>query len=534
MADSRIVISSASVVSHTAFVDWDTVLELRKEKDQVFYRWRVSRPLVFKDLSYTRLNTLNVDECEEVTVQVQRECEGAFSVFMSGKFNAGDWRDNQDDCRITVTVETEDDYTCFLSNWKTPINMYGLSVVEVKPYPTTETYVTTTEIDDCADCGDIVDPVDPANWCAEPEDVNCKQNTSCTPPIDSDALTTWHRIEGVGTCSGSTPVKPTPDDYWTLLTDNCPTDSTWWRCPGENVNSTNSRMDQGRLFIDIMETLFAPCGLTVVSDFFDINADATAPSNDAYTFAALYLQAMTIHQKSDVKRPYNSDPATSKQWDIKPEEMLNDLRILFNVYWKIDGTDIRIEHVSYFQESGGLDCTADAQKLDTQREVDDNVTVERFFYVDEDASDYFLGSPITYDCGTEEKEHRCQLFSTDVTYIQHTNSEGFADDGFVLCSTEIDASVHYLIRDNRPLSFTELHENLHYHYRYWKKGTLNGNSVTFTTYRPTRKQPEFKHILCCGDTLEPEKPVTTGIGAGYIDTATYRISDDSLRLNIKH
>lgn len=538
MAESRIMLSSATILSHEAVSVWDTGLEIRREREQIFYRWRLARPVTFRGLTYTDLNALDVDECEEVTVQIQRRCEGSFSTILTGHFNAGDWRDNRDDCEITVTVVTNDQYECFLTNWETPINLYALGVVPVRPYPITELYVHDQAYQECAECGTIVPIGDPANWCAEPEYIGCTASINeCVGGETTDAYTGYHRMEAPGTCDGTTPVAPTPDDYWTLLDDDCPTGSTWWRCPGGDVNTTTAPLPYGRLFADVLDAIFLPCGLTVVSDFFDINPDATAPDNAAYDFAALYLQNMTVHQKSDVKRPYSSDPAQSKQWDMQPEQLLNDLRILFNVYWTINtaGDEIRLEHITYFEQAGGLDCTADPQRLDTEREVDDNVKSEFFQYVDPDSSSaYFLGSPIVYDCGKEKKERRCQLFSTDVVFIQNTNSEGFADSGFVLCSTEGTGDERYLVRDNRPLAFTELHENLHRHYRYWKTGTLNGDPVTFDSYVPTLKQPTFGHTLCCGDVFDENKPVTTQIGAGFIEAAVYTIETDRILLNIKH
>lgn len=538
MAESRVILSSVSIVSHTAVAVWDTEIEYRKERDQVFYRRRLRGDMVFRGLTYDDLQALDPDECEEITVQVQRECGGVgvYTTFLTGVFNAGDWRDNRDDCEITVTVKTQDDYECLLGSWKTPVNVFGLDVVEVKPYPVTEIYVTDEAYQLCTDCGVTIPIADPDNWCAAPEGDYCVPTTDpegCDPTT-TDAYTLYHRLEATGTCDGVTPIAPSPDAYWTLLDDDCPTGSTWWRCPGEDVYTPNARMPYGRLFSDVLQAMFDGCGLTVVSDFFGINGDASAPDNTAYDFAALYLQKMTVHQKSDVKRPYSSDPATSKQWDMQPKEMLDDLRVLFNAYWEIDGTDIRIEHISYFEASGGLDASGDAQKLDTERQVEDDVKREFFFFVDEAGSDYFLGSPIEYDCGDEKIENRCQLFSTDVTYIQNTNSEGFSDENFVLISTEVADSIRYVVRDNRALSFTELHENLHRHFRYWKNGTLNGDPVTFTSYRPTRKQPAFDHVLCCDDDFNEREPVTTGIGAGFIESAVYNMQADIITLEIKH
>ena len=48
------------------------------------------------------------------------------------------------------------------------------------------------------------------------------------------------------------------------------------------------------------------CGLTVQSDFFNINPPGLNPSNSAYDKAFLELQELVVFQKSDIKSEYNN------------------------------------------------------------------------------------------------------------------------------------------------------------------------------------------------------------------------------------
>ena len=537
MSDTRIRIESPSITLYTTNGIWDTVAVRKRERDVVFFRWKIKNKVTFVGDDYDELSYLDPLECEQVTVYFDRYCSGSWSTFLTGYFTLAECTINEDDCTIEADVTTADVYDCVFRTWKTAVNVYDLDVVPVKPYPITETYNITCLNNPCAITSAVtLYPVDPENWCDVPEldaDYGFSPNDDCDTGLGHD--TCWHRMEAAGSCDGTTPVAPGPDDFWVLLEDNCPTGSSWWRCPGGDVNTTNAEMQHGRLLSDVLQRVFDGCELTVKSDFFNINPLGDSPANDAYTFAETYCQNITVHQKSDVKRPYSYAPASSKQWDMKPQDVLRDLKIIFNVDWDIDDSgNIILEHNSFFTASGSIDYTTEEQKLETQAEAQDKTKRELFFFVDEAGSDYFLGSPIVYDCGTDDKENRCSLFHTDITAIQNTNSEGFSDEKFVLCSTEVVSDIHYLIRDNRAFSFTELHEDLHRWDRAWKDGTLNGVATTFETYKPVRKQPPFSVVMCCDDTHDPNDPVATPIGTGYTEEEEYTIADDMMSVIIKY
>ncbi len=145
-----------------------------------------------------------------------------------------------------------------------------------------------------------VDPVCdiPDNWCFD-------KNTVYKLPAPSNlvAITScFHRITATGTATEPPPY----GDGWEKIFD-----TTWWRCPvpGE---SFFGRMNRGRFFANVLDHMGVngQCPLIVRSHFFNINAThAAPPDNIAYDYAAEHLSLMTIHQKSDVKRPDATNPA---------------------------------------------------------------------------------------------------------------------------------------------------------------------------------------------------------------------------------
>jgi hypothetical protein len=376
----------------------------------------------------------------------------------------------------------------------------------------------------------------------------------CTDQVEDHYYTYEHNVPGVGsqytewtfysrlrattTCAGGVPVPPDTSGSWTLLADLCSVNNraVWWRCPssGSNPLLVIASMKHGRDFNSCLQAIFSD--YTVVSDFFNINPDATAPSNSAYTYAAANFQKMTLHQKSDVKRTYASDPAQESTWNINPKELLEDLQIIFNIRWEITGSTLRIEHVTFWTATNGLDLSGEKYKSITEADETDRVISEQFFWMDDPVSDFFKGDDITYLCGTENVNYKCRLITTDVAEIQHNaNTDSISDEGFVICATtEESPTLRTLIAENRPLSFTLLHENLHRDDRFFKDGTLNGQSVQFNSYKKVREQPPFSFVYCCDTSFDPTNNVNTDLGWGEVKTVEYNIAADYKKITLKY
>jgi len=276
------------------------------------------------------------------------------------------------------------------------------------------------------------------------------------------------------------------------------------------------------------------CTLTIKSDFFNINPVGDAPSNKAYTFAQENLHYLSVHQKSDIKRKTASNGSTSASWNIKVKDWFEDLYKLFFVLPTIEGDTLILEHYSFYQASLGLNLVGKNTPNKYNFSGNSNVGTERFFYLDEDSSTLFRSQPIEYDCGTEEKEHRLRLFSTDVLFIENElNSERVTDKGFVLCSNDFYNGGYVLKDSNLPLSWPELNENLHAFGRPYKSGKINGVQQVFESFEPYKKQEVFSTYICSTDFL-PENLIQTEIGQGKVQVATYNIFTGKIELELAY
>lgn len=542
MADYKIEISSDTIPNTQVSSYWKTGFRYKREPDEIFYTLEIADEMLFRGSEYELLIDLESSVCEVVTVVISRKCPGDvdYSTFWQGYFTFLDCKVNKDKCYLTVTPQPDTKINCLRKVWDVDqnINSVGLAVV-VNPFagnyesrccktytfnPTPPSYY---DVDYCI-------PEMP-HWCKEFGEV-----VSNEPDAGYDILTCWHRLKVTSVCVGGTPEPPDDSGDWTLITNNCPSSSVWWKCPNSEEEENIGKLRYGREFSDVITYMIEDnisCGLTIVSDFFGINGDDTHPENDAYDFAAAYLQALTVHQKSDIKRPYASNQAESSVWKMTIKDLLDDLRTLFNVYWEIDEAtgNFRLEHASFWEAGAGSDYSGVLMKKELEYDTKELVNKEKFFFSDEIVSDYFLGDDIVYPCGENTKENRCKAFTTDVVYIRHdeNNQENIADDNFVLISTGTVDGNRIMIRLNRALSFTELHDKLHRHYRPYPEGDLNGSPETFESSRPLRKQAPFSVPSCCED-FDPSDYVTTDLGTAYVDEAGYNLAKDILTLTLKY
>ena len=373
----------------------------------------------------------------------------------------------------------------------------------------------------CSDClpSEPTGPVCsvPTNYCF---DKNEDTGAFCPDPDETRWMSCFHRIIGQGT-----PTTPPPySSGWTHISGN-----DWWRCPTE-ADLTIGVYDEGRWFTDVLEYLVDryACGLTVRSHFFGINATHTGPpSNLAYDFATEKLQAMQVHQKSDIKRPDATNPAQSWVWKMSLQKLLADLEILFQVYWKIDGTDLILEHISYFDSTAGLDLTEKNIEIEYEKKDSGAPNREEFAFADAEQaslgfSEDFAGYPITYgDCGEGTKEYRLNYFTNEVAVITATeNAESISDSGFVLIATAEADGFNYILEDNKPLGFLQIHENLYMHNRFFPDGNLNDAPTTFLTTQKTRKMKQMDVKVCCDDGFDPTDYIETAIGQVTVDKVT--------------
>lgn len=483
-------------------------------------------------------------------------------------------------CRINVKVQSSDDYTCFLREWENEFNILtGIDKVSVN---TLQGTIETITCDFTP--GGAIDPEDyatPITSCITPgEGWTLIDQLVNTGGGNDTVFSTYIREVITVACSGGVPVPPVGDG-WILIADNCPTDADYARpvpvtdlivatelSAGElyrasatvirgltfdGANYESTPIDNGVLLNDILE-FYAPCELSVVSDFFNINPDSTHPANAAYDYAADYLQNIVVWQKSDVKRPGASNNATNGKWNYK--SLLNQLRTLFNVRYQITGSTLRIEHVSYYEDAiaNGEDLVTDhptriAGKHSYQ--IDDGRVPksERWQFM-EAVSDDFLGEPITYTCfsdeSTNEATYVADRVNCDIGNLMAT-PDSYADDGFVFAACYVVTANYYMIVTeselsagvlllNGPLCIPNLLANLHTFERPLISGTLNGAPTTFDS--AIRRKRQTALVIPFGATdyfaWNPADLVNTQMGWGEVDNASWDAASCMLTLNINH
>ncbi len=493
--------------------------------------------LVLTGAGFNLVNDLT-NTCERITVTVEVLCGGTWEPYpWTGYFTKFDTkRDfggiNYAQCRMEVKVKTDDLYDCVQREWEDEINIYSSSSVI-----STKSLKGTYEIlGPCQFCSltPIVPPCDDYSVSGESclEFQSATQNTDNCNPGEFYILCSYHRVVGVGTPT----VPPTYGTGWTHLSGN-----DWWRCPDDNEISLGV-LKYGRRFDATLEYMVAQtgCGLTVRSHFFGINAThAAPPSNTPYTYATANFQDMTVHQKSDVKRPDAADasfvpPTSSAVWKMKLKVLLEDMNTMFNVWWKIDGSDLIIEHISYFQSAAGADYSTKPMKLQLDYDAD-TPKREIFKWSDPNVSSQFQGTPIIYDCGNGDKERRVSLFTTDLPFIrEEANQEAISDENFVLIANEVIGGEYIIINSNDPLRWFNLHDKLYRHNRPYPSGTMNGEVVTFDSTEKNQKQPAFTVGRCCDVVFDPTKYITTKLGQGDVREATINLFKDRLELELKY
>lgn len=523
MTKVRVKISSDNIAETVISPVWKGEFTHKIEKDRIYYLHELADGMLLKGADFTLVNDLEND-CEEIAVNVEWYCDGAWESYWVGVFTKFECKINTFNCTLTAKVKPDTTYQCIFEGWDDVENIYNAgSVISVREFYGTY----QAGLFCCTACRPSPEPVPACSStqaCAE-ETLVYANNPNCTADLYY-IVTCFHRITADNTAS-------TPPPYnsgWQYLSG-----STWWRCP-DTESLVVGVLERGRRFDAALLHLVSQlgCGLTLRSHFFNINAThAAPPTNDAYDYAEAWYKDLTIHQKSDVKRPFG-DPSFSYVWAIKLKQVLSDLQTMFNVFWKVDGTSLILEHISYFEALAGADYTTKKMPLEIEYDINTPKT-ERFVWSDEDASDFFKGHPIVYSCGSGSVERKVNVFSTDVVFIRtEENQDKVDDNNWVLLSCSKEGPLYFINDQNKPLSWTNLHDKLHRHWRPFGSGSLNDAPETFLTTQPVKKQPEFSVGICCDEPFDPSKYVTTSLGQGRVQEATHNLFHDSLTLQLNY
>ena len=285
--------------------------------------------------------------------------------------------------------------------------------------------------------------------------------------------------------------------------------------------------------------------LTVKSKFFGIN-EVTNGINYV-TGEPSKTEGLVIFQKSDVKRP--SATALSNAMNSKWEFIMDNLKTLFNVEWRIEGDELRIEHVSYFGKEKGIDIKRDYSNLfkHTYSYKSEELPRREIWSVKESGSLEFKGRPIEYQaCNTGDEEVYNVEITTDVIFVMNNpdaDSGLVEDEGLVMVATQEFEGQLYIItedgiltapRTNNTLAISHLMRDYHTYERPQIRGIMNDEETIFDSTKALKEGVDFSIPLCCDDNFDPDDYIVTGIGNGIVESATFNLKNKMLDLSLNY
>lgn len=302
---------------------------------------------------------------------------------------------------------------------------------------------------------------------------------------------------------------------------------------------TNGRyFDQAVLYISQKSN---PKITGIISNFFQINPDG-----------AFYLPGVTnewygmkLFNLSDIQEPVPSNESTKGM--ITFQDLMDDLQVLFDVFWFIDSNfKLRIEHRIWFEGNQGLDLTLSKYEKYLQAsnkyEYDLDGYPKQEFWKIQGHGQYVklsYGGVSSVKKNENSKTYQTRKINTD--YRARFNYGG-ADEGlFLFAPNSIDPDftpgitaldpynlVRRLHTYNRP-SIYSLIEVINNDGFFDKNGGLILN-----TNSPTKKQVEISIPLCCEDEFDTKDQILTDMGTGYLEKATFETKSNLLKLELKY
>lgn len=264
---------------------------------------------------------------------------------------------------------------------------------------------------------------------------------------------------------------------------------------------------------------------SIYSEFFN---DAT----NYVTGITNHYDLITIAQKSDIKRPSASDPATKAMISFKG--LMEILRIM-NLRWTYDGLRFTIEHVSLFTSAAGIDIRTQELTASTNkyRYIKEQIPKYEKFEMMESQRKCFIGKPIWYDSNCvnpDDSNNTTEMkvdVTTDIEYIINCvadpdNASIISDEGWVLLANYLDGADYFVrmgystldavLLFNFDLSWEGLHTALWKHDRYQMTGYMNGAYTTFYSSKKIKEQ-ECSIVKCVE--FDPSQYITTELGETY-------------------
>ena len=196
---------------------------------------------------------------------------------------------------------------------------------------------------------------------------------------------------------------------------------------------------------------------------------------------------------------------------------------MYNLFWKYDGTTLRIEHYDYWQSLAGLDLQT--QKISEAANKysyinDERPKYEKFSFMEAGDSNYTQHT-IKYNSACADPEHTSEYsnkVTTDLQYIIDCGGDpdlvsNVSDDGWVILASYLSGADYFVYYGNAyenaissynyVNSWSYLLRALFLHGRVELSGYINFTAIDFISIRKL-KQQNINAIVCHEDDYDPE------------------------------
>lgn len=553
------------------------------------YKQELPSKAIFRNEIYQSLYTLeqSIYRCDYNTLIIERNCTASgvevWSTWLTGRFifNEATW--NLDRCEVEIKLQDAKPYQCIEDNKGKEYDLF--SILPRRTVLMNATNITIETVDysisgegGSTECnasiywGGAGDPYT-QGWVlySNRHEVQLDSGGHC------EILSRWARETIEIPCG-----EPSPGSEWILVDDTCPggvqkyarqarlygcvytmpdyTSSVQvdeYNCNIVGATVGNVSLDNGLSLENVMAYFLSQMcpGMTFVSNFFQINPDVPSVNNYV-TGQRSKTRFLTLFQKSDVKRPNAINSATKAP--LAFEKLVEALVNCYNLEYRIEGggTIFRMEHVSFFNKTAGLDLTLPryanfvAGKRKYSYDSEEIPSREEFKFMEASSGD-FQGVPIYYTGGCVSKgskdnvkTYTADKITTDVELVlsnPQPDSKVVADEGFVLIAADYDGADYFIITEspifsgstiNNSLAWAQLHRDYHRYNRPLPQGIMNGVDTTFISVKPNKRGDKITVPLCCDDVFNPDQTIKTALGVGIVDKATFSFKHETIELEL--
>ncbi len=553
----------------------NNTIKWEREDDRLFDFTKTIGELIFSGEDYRRFLSYEEDNhCMEQIIRVYQVCGQTRRQRFESEFSMSSGRWDLDKCTVQFKLEETDKYLCVKR--KKEHDIFTL----IKPNQEVDWGIEITV--DVAFCGfeetpDCDDQIwDVGHWGIRPG-VNVMGNIIAnylrfrliSPYYISQEFDGWVYYE----MDGSNYVYVRKFEYDNQDDVDLLNEITY--VENENgfiidVGSINRNIKNGFNLLDVLTLLLKKTcpDLKIVSDFFQWNPENPSLINYV-TGEASFVNNLKLYQKSDIKRPNATNPATKAETNFM--KLFSDVLRIFNCGYFMEGNTLRVEHISWFEKNQNLnlvDIAIDTKQTSlrgTRKYSYDKTKLPKFEYFEwmDEVSKEFEGTPIWYDNGCVEDDddladsltNRVENTTTDMLYC-FTNSgsgSGVSDSGFVIVATDSQNRAIWATNSvdiggalpNGVLSWPFLHKAFWMHGRVQMSGYMNVPTdedewdatpvlTQFKSSVPVKDQVPFSIRLCCDQISEfnPLDLQRSTLGWGEVKSAELSMGTDMMQFEL--